>query len=433
MTNLHKTGAAALIIAAVLALIALFGMTGCKQPETPEPPAPPPVIKHTVTLTQTEGGTVTASPEIPTDSKVAENTVITFTATPETGYKIGKWTVTPDDALQEGGTDGEATAKVLVKKDTAVSVSFELTQAILTVDSNHKTIKLKARSADGSFIQVEGCTVATLESDRETMLIAKGATVILKGRITELECPHDHLAAINVQNCPALQKLDCHDNQLLELNLQGLTTLQTLDCSGNQLPALDLQGLTALQKLDCRNNQLSALNVQNCPALQKLDCQSNQLSALNVQGCASLQELECRSNKLTELNVQGCTALQELSCPINQLTVLNVSGLTALQTLNCSRNQLASLGVQDCTALQKLLCNNNKLGAEAMTKLLEALPAREAGDDAKAALYAFGYGVTEDNYTNFTQPEALKKAFDEAKARHWQLQKLDEIGLPSDI
>ena len=205
-----------------------------------------PPTKYTVTLNQAEHGTVTASPAIPQDGKVDENTVITFTATANDGYKIGKWTVTGSTLETGTGADGSETAKVKITADTTISVSFELIppgEAILTLDPNNLTIKVKAKTADGSAITVEGCNETTLASGTRTTLLAKGTKVILKGNIIELDCSENQLTALNVQGCTALQELFCYENQLTELNVQGCTALKYLRCYGNKLNA---QAMTAL-------------------------------------------------------------------------------------------------------------------------------------------------------------------------------------------
>ena len=135
------------------------------------------------------------------------------------------------------------------------------------------------------------------------------------------------------------------------------------------------------------------------------NCSENKLTALNVQGLTALKELECYNNQLTELNVQGCTSLQKLECRVNKLPELNVSGLTALNFVSCYYNQL---------------------NAQAMTKLLNALPAREKNDVAKAILYAEETGKTEEgNCKDYTQPAELKKALEDAKSRNWTLAKFN--------
>ena len=249
------------------------------------------------------------------------------------------------------------------------------------------TINVGAKTADGSAITVEGCTETTLASDTKTTLNATGTRVVLKGKITELYCNGTY-----------------DSNQLLtSLNVQGLTALQKLYCSNNQLPELNVQGLNALQELGCYNNQLPELN---------------------VQGLTALKVLYCSGNKLPELNVQGLTALKRLYCSNNKLPELNVQGLTALQVLYCSNNYLTVLDLQGCTSLKELDCYSNQLNAKAMTELLNALPAREESDRASAILYTEDTGEGEDNCKDYTQPEELKKAVEDAKSRNWKVLRL---------
>ena len=470
------SGAAALIIAVFLTLL----FTGCPNAHGNKLATP----KYQVTFNvDGGGGTLTAKigeTEIKTDTTVEHGKTVTFTATPDKGYKVKGWTL--DDNAVNGTAE---TYTLAVTQSATITVSFEPKKALLTLEAGKNTVKVKAKTADGSAIKVEGCTVTELANDTETTLTAKvaGTQIALIGELTELNCrgsedaSNRSLVALDVSGCTALQKLDCAKNQLTALNVQGLTALQELSCGSNQLKTLNVQGLTKLEKLYCQGNplkalnvsgltalqelqcndtnQLETLNVQGCTtlkvlkcqynkiaeldvsdltALQELDCNTNQLKTLNVQGLTALQELSCGSNQLKTLNVQGLTALQKLSCENNQLTTLNVQGLTALQELQCNdTNQLETLNVQGCTALKSLLCFKNKLNADAFIKIFNDLPIREASDNAEAILYAEDEDLIEDNCTDFTQPEDLKKAFDGAKAKHWKLQKADGFGLGTDI
>ena len=359
-------------------------------------------------------------------------------------------------------------------------------KALLTLEAGKNTVKVKAKTADGKPITVEGCNVNELANDTETTLTVTNPErkLALIGDIIELNCSGEEtpggnrpLIALDVSGCTALQKLNCQYNKITALDVQGLTALQELYCRTNQIPELNVQGLTKLQKLNCTGNQLTTLNVQGLTALQELDCDNNnQLATLDVQGCTALQELNCRYNKIAELNVSDCTALKELDCQTNQLKTLNVQGLTelqqlkcggnqltaldvsgstalqklycqnnqlpaldvqdlaTLQKLDCSENQLKTLNVQGCTALKELICYQNKLNADVFTKLFNDLPIREASDGAEARLYVEDEGVTEGNCKNFSTPESLKKAFDNAKdVKHWKMQKTDKFGFPEDI
>ena len=87
-------------------------------------------------------------------------------------------------------------------------------KAILGISPGKKEITVQAVTADGSPVQVEGCTVTELPSDEETILTATGTKVVLKGNITELDCSSNELTALDVRGLTALQTLYC-DNSLV--------------------------------------------------------------------------------------------------------------------------------------------------------------------------------------------------------------------------
>lgn len=546
LSAFKKLGAVALITATMFFTAcnqAVGGNSGTGGGGGKPTPTPTPA-KYTVTLNQTEHGTVTASPAIPDDKLMPKDTIITFTAEAKTGYKIGKWTVT-GSVLEAGtGADGSPTAKVKITADTTVKVSFEAIPkhainfsvdggngtlkaksdgvpetstspinveedktvtftaepstnyrvkewkigdtvvtgnktntythtvkkavtvtvsfeaipegAILTLAADKNIVAVRAKTEDNSPITVVGCTVNTLTSDNQTDLQANanGAKITLKGNIIELhvtynfplvgpltaldvsglaklqklDCGGNQLTSLNASGLTSLKEINCYSNKLTELNVQGCTVLQKLECSSNDLPELNVQGLTALQELSCPNNKLTELDVRGLTVLKNLRCNQNKLTSLNVKGLIALQELDCRGNNLTKLDVQGLTKLKNLDCDENQLTKLDVQGLTELKTLNCNVNQLTELKVQGCTALKTLYCHSNKLDAQAMTALLNALPQREASDNAYALLYTEETGKTEGNCKNFNTPADLKTAFEGAKSRNWKLQKVNAGG-----
>ena len=406
-----------------------------QEPANPENPAVP-VPKYTVSFNvEGAGGTLKAKADGIAETGVSPITVeqgktVTFTAEPAAGYVVKEWKV--DGAVVTGNTSNSYTHSVTAAVDIKVSFDAPFVEggASLILSPDKLDIRVEVTTADNSSVRIEGCTETTLTSGAETVLHAKGTVVILKGNITELKVGSwnsynsNKLIALNVQGCAALQKLKCNYNQLTTLNVQGLNALQGLVCDSNQLTALNVQGLNALQWLVCDWNQLTELNVQGLTALLSLHCYYNQLTELNVQGLTALQKLWCSSNQLTELNVQGLTALQKLWCVNNQLTELNVQGLTALQQLYCWRNQLTALNIQGLSALQALRCNSNQLNADAFKKLFTDLPARQDSDDAKCILYTEETGVTEGNHTDFTAPQDLKDAFDNAKTvKKWRMYK----------
>ena len=348
--------------------------------------------KHAITFSvEGKNGTLTAKADGVPETQdspitVEEGKAITFTSKADAGYGVKEWKV--DDTAIQGNKENIYIHTVTKAVD--VKVSFEIPSveggAVLILRPDKLNIRVKAKTADGSAITVEGCNEPTLVSGIETTLTATGTKVILKGeKITEL---------------------GCSGNQLANLNVQGLTFLQELKCSRNELTELNVQGLTSLQKLRCANNKFIELNVQGLTSLQRLNCSDNKLTELNVQGLTSLQGIACSNNKLTDLNMQDLTSLQVLVCSYNQLTELNLQGLTALRVLDCY---------------------SNKLKAQAMTKILKTLPDREKINNAEAILYTGKIGEVEGNCKNFSTPE-LKAVLEGAKNRNWRLRYRDSSG-----
>jgi len=426
-----------LAAAGVLLFAAALVFTSCSDGSDSGGKTPP--ASYVVTFGVDGGnGTLKAQPEgggevstTTTDTiRVEYGKTVTFTAEPADGYEVECWT-NGGTVIDGAGTDTNYSYTVTADADIKVKFQSLFVEggASLILSPDKLDIRIKVITSDGSDITVEGCTVGTLTSGTGTVLHAQGTRVKLTGKITELYCNNNQLGALNVQGCAALQELNCRGNQLDALDVQGLSALQKLYCNNNQLGALNVQGCAALQTLDCDNNRLTALDVQGLTALQELYCNINQLGALNVQGCAALQKLYCDNNRLAALDVQGCAALQELRCYNNQLDTLNVQGCAALQKLYCDNNRLAALDVQGCAALQKLYCNNNRLDADAFEKIFDDLPQRAVGDGAMCYLYTEKTGVNEGNHTDFTAPETLKNAFENAKTvKKWKMYKINAGG-----
>ena len=330
-------------------------------------------------------------------------------------------------------------------------------KAILGISPHGKDISIKAVTADGSPVQVEGCTVTEFPSDEETILTATGIKVVLKGDITELDCSSNELTALDVRGLTALQELYCQNNMLTSLDvreltglhtlycgknwftaldIRGLTALQELYCNDNEIASLDARGLTALQALHCDNNRLTSLDVQGLTALQELDCSSNAIASIDVRGLTGLRMLYCDNNRLTSLDVQGLTALQLLGCSDNQLTALDVQGLTALQLLGCWDNQLTALNVQGLPALQALVFQHNRHEEDALIRILNSLPDRKTDEEGLAVFYTEDDNRSEGNYTDWSSSAGLQAAIKTARAKNWTLYKqvggedFEELELP---
>ena len=292
---------------------------------------------------------------------------------------------------------------------TAVAATENAGRAVLGISPHEKEITVTAVTADGSPVQVEGCTVTEFPSGEETVLTATGTKVVLKGVLIELVC---------------------YANKLTALDVRGLTALQELYCQNNMLTLLDVRELTGLHMLYCGNNRLTALDIRGLTALQKLYCNGNEIASLDVRGLTALQELVCYKNRLTSLDVQGLTALQWLVCHFNKLTSLDVQGLPALQVLDCSSNRLTALNVQGLPALEALGFQDNRLEEKALIRILNSLPDRKTDEEGLAVLYSEGEKLPKESGSAVPASAEFRAAFKAAKQKNWKLymQTEDENG-----
>ena len=274
---------------------------------------------------------------------------------------------------------------------TAVAATENAGRAVLGISPHEKEITLTAVTADGSPVQVEGCTVTEFPSGEETVLTATGTKVVLKGALIELVCYKNRLTSLDVRGLTALQELYCQDNILTSLDVRELTGLHTLYCGKNRFTALDIRGLTALQELYCNDNEIASLD---------------------VRGLTGLHTLYCDNNRLTSLDVQGLTALQLLVCSDNQITALNVQGLPALQ----------ALGFQ-----------SNRLEEDALIRILNSLPDRKTDEEGLAVLYSEGEKLPKESGSAVPASAEFRAAFKAAKQKNWKLYMQTEDGDGTEI
>ena len=368
---------------------------------------------HTVTFnteggngtlkTMSEGGTETATSPI----NVAHGKTVTLTATPNTDSVVDKWTITPESALQTGGTYGSTTATLKVTEDTSVSVSFKTTyQVSFGVESGlgkltatvegageintgdrvaaGRKVTFKAEAGANCAVfkwELNGMPISEAGTNTEyTLTLTDNADVkvffeatpvdgaavfILSGKkdITFVLSTEGH-ESVTVEGCEensiqANAKVTVHAKGDVVI-LRGNIT--ELNCEDDQFISLNVKGLTSLQELSCRGSQLKNINVQGCTSLQRLICAQNQIKSIDVQSLTSLQRLECSYNQLSSLDVHGLSGLGYLNCEWNHnITELNVQGCTGLQELKCGQNRITNLDLQGLNALQELSYWGNQL------------------------------------------------------------------------
>ena len=133
-------GAAAVLFSAVFTI-------GCKTNVTSDAQA------FAVTFNvDGANGSLTASVDgkgISTGENVTEGKIVEFTAAPETGYSVDKWTIN-EGAFEAGGSAGTPTASVKITKATTVTVSFTKNEYTVNFNSADDTKGTISATLDGN-------------------------------------------------------------------------------------------------------------------------------------------------------------------------------------------------------------------------------------------------------------------------------------------
>jgi len=110
---------------------------------------------------------------------------------------------------------------------------------------------------------------------------------------------------------------------------------------------LDLSDFVNLRELDCSHNNLTSLKLDNCKKLKRIDCSSNQLAKLEINHLTNLILLNCGNNQLTEQDLSVFSELKnlkELNIGNNPITgsLKPLENLEKLRGLNISDTDIDS-------------------------------------------------------------------------------------------
>ena len=126
MKTTHFNRKALAFLGAAAVLLATVFIASCKTEVSSSDPVPE---TFALTFKSGEHGSVDAKvggKAIATGAKLEKGTTVEFTATPESGYKVDKWTVTGGELVAGTGAEGSTTAKVKITGNVTVSVSFKV-------------------------------------------------------------------------------------------------------------------------------------------------------------------------------------------------------------------------------------------------------------------------------------------------------------------
>lgn len=153
------------------------------------------------------------------------------------------------------------------------------------------------------------------------------------GKLSKAERDAVTTISITNQNCTDLTgiayfanltTLECQHNGLKELNLEDNENLTDLNCSYNQLTTLDVSKNAKLRILECYNNSIAELNLGDITNLYWLLCAENNLTELDVSKNRYLEQLHCRHNNLRRLVIGNNYSLRTLYLEGNHLTSLDL-------------------------------------------------------------------------------------------------------------
>ena len=123
-----------------------------------------------VTVQAGEHGKVSVNPSLLEGNKAAKDTVLIFTATPDDGFVVDKWTIQGGSFESGTGEDGTSTAKVKVTADIRVTVSFKAKPAGTV---QYKVEHWQQNVTDNEYTKIEsenktGVTGAMTEAQAKT-------------------------------------------------------------------------------------------------------------------------------------------------------------------------------------------------------------------------------------------------------------------------
>lgn len=222
----------------------------------------------------------------------------------------------------------------------------------------------------------------------ETMALGPDAVVKFYGEIVTLRAGNNQLSAIDVTNCPTLDKL--------EINAaKGVTSI---DVTQNPL-------LKTLVVFGC--SKLTSLDVSQNPELYWLTTQWTNITTLDLTNNPKLEVLLAGNMPFLEnINVTKCPLLRWIECfgaTEGGLQSLDISGNPALTKLLLYDNNISACALDD------IYCNLPEYSGGILQVFNEKTPIADKSPDTEAAI------------------SNTKRAADKG----WIVQKLDVNGAPA--
>jgi len=278
--------ASALLIAVALAV----GLSGCE---------PSPALQYNLTISSTDGGTVTE----PGEGVLAYDagTVVALVATPAAGYGFLEWT---GDVATIANVSAASTT-ITMNGDYSIKANFQRGDAIQFADAN---LEAAIRRAMG----LPERPVYPSDLEGLTYLHASGQNILdLSGlehctRLTGLYLGGNHISDVSPLSALAsLTRLYLGDNRISDIApLANLTNLTEIYLYRNQISDISpLSSLANLTRLSLGYNEISDISpLANLTNLTRLYIEHNRISYIAaLASLTSLTELHLGWNQISDI------------------------------------------------------------------------------------------------------------------------------------
>lgn len=278
------------------------------------------------------------------------------------------------------------------------SVSLE-TNALTEIDLNGVTCR--ALSLTGNQLtSVDISTMKNLQDFRIAQNPLKSIKLQGCDNLKKLHAKHTQLTEVDLSGLAKLEWAELNNCNISKITLKGNESLATLELSSNKLSEIDLTGCAAsLEELQLNRNQFTKIHLKDLSNIMMVNLRENKITEFSMEGCEWLAALVLSDNLLTSIDVSNAKeGLSELYVDGNQLTKLDLSGFTELTWIGASKNQISEVNFEGCTSLQHLDLSSNAISAltlpfttlsevhlydnnlrgEAMTALMNSLPAKKS-------------------------------------------------------
>ena len=316
----------------------------------------------------TAGGTVTIG-----KTSAASGTAVSISASPASGYKFSKWTVTGTGASVANPTSATTTLTVGSSNVTVTAVFEKIAAATYTISKVSSptaggTVTLgKTSAASGTAVSISASPASGYKFSKWTVTGTGASVANPSSASTTLTVGSSNVTVTAVFTAEtvssvALDTAHFPDSNFLayvskyfdkdssgDLSKEEIANAKYIGVAGSNITSLKgIEYLTEITELSCGINSISEIDLSRNKKLEKLFCSANQIAFLDLSKNTLLTEINCSNNNMTDIRLPSGSALTKLNISFNQLTSVDLSGCTGLTSLTAYNNAFPFIDVSKC-------------------------------------------------------------------------------------